>query len=56
MMEDIAHKLSSSEIILAQLQSSPQKEKLLIIQEILQKNATLLLGIFKSKHLCIFWH
>jgi hypothetical protein len=51
MMEDIAQKLSSSDIILAQLQSSPQKEKLLIIQEILQRNESLLFGIFKLKHL-----
>jgi hypothetical protein len=44
-MEDIAQKLSSCDII-AQLCSSPRKEKVLIVQEILQRNNLLLLGIF----------
>jgi len=44
-MEDIAQKLSSCDIIIAQLCSSPRKEKVLIVQEILQRNNLLLLEI-----------
>jgi hypothetical protein len=54
MMEDIAQKLSSCDIIIAQLCSSPRKEKVLIVQEILQRNNLLLLGT-SSRIICFLY-